>query len=131
MGLLLDKFEKLIVEHGSAAVRGELITLLREQLQLAEKQIGKLEAENVDLKAKLQECQALLKTKASFQDFVEHHGALFKRKPGGGYQRTVYCPNCRRVAATIDEDFPYSCNCGWAVEFTPNDLDRLLKELPT
>jgi hypothetical protein len=49
MGFLLDKFEKLIIEHGSAAVRGDLIALLREQLLVAEKQMAKLETENAVL----------------------------------------------------------------------------------
>lgn len=51
MGLLLDKFEKLIVEHGSAVVRGDLIALLREQLQIAEKRMTALETENSSLTA--------------------------------------------------------------------------------
>ena len=51
MGFLLDKFEKLIVEHGSAVVRGDLIALLREQLQIAEKRMATLETENSTLKA--------------------------------------------------------------------------------
>src|SRR2546426_1412565 len=50
MGILLDKFDKFIVEHGSAIVRGDHIALLREQLQIAEKQIARLEKENGDLK---------------------------------------------------------------------------------
>jgi hypothetical protein len=49
MGLLLDKFEKLIVEHGSAAVRADHIALLREELLAAEKHIAKLETDNATL----------------------------------------------------------------------------------
>jgi hypothetical protein len=127
MGILLDKFDKFIVEHGSAVVRGDHIALLREQLQIAEKQIAKLEKENTDLKTRL----ASAERKTTPEEFVEFRGALFKRNNTGGYHLTVYCPNCRRVASTIDEHFPYSCNCGWAVEFTPHDLDGIVKQLPT
>ena len=49
MGILLDKFEKLIVEHGSAAVRADHIALLREELVAAEKQIANLEHDKVVL----------------------------------------------------------------------------------
>ena len=131
MGILLDKFDKFIVEHGSAIVRGDHIALLREQLQIAEKQIAKLEKENGDLKTELAATEARLNAKTIPEEFVEYRGALFKRNASGGYHLTVYCPNCRRVATTIDEHFPYSCNCGWAVEFTPHDLDGILKQLPS
>jgi hypothetical protein len=130
MGILLEKFDKFIVEHGSAAVRGDHIALLRDQLQAAEKQIEKLEAENASLKEKLSKCEAKLEALSRGEEFVEHRGALFKRKPEGGYHLTVYCPHCRKVAGTIDRNFPYSCRCGWAVDFTPADLERVLKELP-
>jgi len=49
MGLLLDKFEKLIIEHGSAVVRADHIALLREELTGTEKQIAKLESDNAVL----------------------------------------------------------------------------------
>src|SRR2546425_5062423 len=99
MGILLDKFDKFIVEHGSAVVRGDHIALLREQLQIAEKQIAKLEKENTDLKTKL----AAAERKTIPEEFVEFRGALFKRNNSGGYHFTVYFPNCRRVASTIYE----------------------------
>ena len=124
---ILDKFNQLIVEHGSAVVRGDHIELLREQLRLVDKRVAELELENSDLKAKL----AGAERKTMTEEFVEYRGALFKRNATGGYHLTVYCPNCRRVAGTIDEHFPYSCaGCRWAVEFTPHDLPDIIKKLP-
>lgn len=130
MGFLLDKFDKFIVEHRSAIVRGDHIALLREQLQIAERQIAQLEKENDGLKTKLAATEARLAAKIIPEEFVEYRGALFKPNASGGYHLTVYCPNCRRVATTIDEHFPYSCHCGWAVEFTPHELGAILKQLP-
>jgi hypothetical protein len=52
MGLILDKLEKLLIEHGSAAVRGDIIALLREQARIADKKIAELEIENTSLKTK-------------------------------------------------------------------------------
>jgi DNA-binding MarR family transcriptional regulator len=49
MGLILDKLEKLIIEHGSAAVRADIIALLREEARVADKKIADLEAENATL----------------------------------------------------------------------------------
>lgn len=53
MGNLLNLFDKFVVEHGSAAVRGDHIALLREQLQIVEKQVEKLEGKNKELKERL------------------------------------------------------------------------------
>lgn len=132
MGSLLEMFDKIIVERGSAAVRSDHIALLRDQLQAAEKRIEQLEKENSGLKKALADYKAKLEAVSRAEEFVEHRGALFKRKPGGGYHLAVYCPTCRRVAGTIAHNFPYSCTaCGWAVEFSPVDLDRILGELPT
>lgn len=131
MGILLNLFDKLIVEHGSAAVRGDHIALLREQLQVVEKQVEKLETENTELKKQLSQKTKQLEASTSGDEFVEHRGTLFKRKPEGGYHQTAYCPTCKRVARTLDNDFPYSCkSCGWSVNITPNDLKRIIQELP-
>ncbi|KAF0145248.1 MAG: hypothetical protein FD156_1079 [Nitrospirae bacterium] len=47
---LLKPLEKLITEHGSAAIQTKHIALLKEQLTLAEKKIESFETENQNLK---------------------------------------------------------------------------------
>ncbi len=47
---LLKPLEKLITEHGSAAIQTKHIALLKEQLTSAEKKIESLGTENKDLK---------------------------------------------------------------------------------
>jgi hypothetical protein len=66
--------------------------------------------------------------------FVEHRGAFFKRKQGGGYSPTVYCGSCRTSTTTEGPgEFTYEkfvCVCGWKSDFNLESLDRLLSELP-
>ncbi len=96
MGNLLNLFDKLIVEHGSAVVKGDHIALLREQLQVAEKQLEKLETENKELKERLEK-------------YEEQSGEK--------------CPACKKPAFTLTSNKPnkemgdvgisdYSFTCG-------------------
>lgn len=131
MGFILDIFDKFIIEHGSAAIRADHIALLRDQLKAAEQQIERLEAEKANAEKLIADYKSKLESVSRGEEFVEYRGALFKRKPEGGYHLSAYCPSCRRVAGTIAHNFPYSCTpCDWASEFSPADLDRLIKELP-
>jgi hypothetical protein len=64
-------------------------------------------------------------------EFVEARGALFKRKPGGGYHETVYCPSCKMPLSSFGGDFPYSCDrCKVHLDFFLQDLPTILKGLP-
>jgi hypothetical protein len=65
-------------------------------------------------------------------EFVEHDGALFKRKPEGGYHRVVYCPHCERSAEPISiATALYLCYyCGWRADFTGIALDDIIARLP-
>jgi len=129
MGILLDKFDKFLVEHGSAAVRADHIAFLREQLQAAEKQIEKLEKENEGLKEQLAVLQQQVPQRTE-GEFVEHRGALFKRKASGGFHLAVYCPNDRSSTASVDEDIPYLCSrCHWMSSFSRSELKSVMTEL--
>src|ERR1017187_9156779 len=68
----------------------------RLQLQTFENEVTKLEKENADLKKRVSQLESELAAKTRLEEFVEHHGALFKRKPGGGYHSAVYCPRCKQ-----------------------------------
>jgi hypothetical protein len=102
--------------------------LLEKYKKLQETQSGDIlklnqkHAEEVaHLNAKIQQLE---KENATFKktEFVEHHGALFKRLPNGGYHEAVYCPKCKISASLIHDSMPYSCYCGWASNFSPNEL---------
>ena len=73
-----------------------------------------------------------LKSKEAAVDkvyFVEHEGALFKRRVGGGFHTTVYCPRCKNACAASDGTH-YTCpTCRWTAAFSKKDIAGLLKEL--
>jgi hypothetical protein len=127
---LSKQLEKLINEHGSAAI-------LRERLALFVDKISQLEKENADLKTELhkthEECIRLrsqIKNQSVANEFVEHEGFLFKIKPTGGYHSAVYCPSCKMVMGTIAAGIPLSCEkCQLIAPWSLHDIPRILKEL--
>lgn len=115
-----------------------LSDILRERLITAERTINHLEKENVNLKqenARLKEqnnkfVEQLAQFRISGDEFVEAQGAFFKRKPGGGYHETEYCPGCKMPLSSFGGDFPYSCErCKIHLDFFLNDVPNILKGL--
>ena len=116
-----------------------LSDIIRERLIMAERDIEKLEKENVNLKEENSRLkkennelnERLARLTIAKDEFVEAHGALFKHKPGGGYHETVYCPGCKMPLSSFGGDFPYSCDkCSVHLDFYLKDLPTILKELP-
>jgi hypothetical protein len=112
---------------------------LREKLEQKLALIEKLEQENVQLKAQnaqlLERINAYNEEKKEYikfkEEFVEHRGGLFKRRPGGGYHNTVFCIKCHMPISSFGGDFPYVCdNCNIPLDFNQRDLPNILKELP-
>ena len=94
-----DAIEKLITEHGSAAILRERITQLREQFALAtERETGaNKRAEIADVRAKNLEAE-LHDARAEIQrlkpaGFVESMGVLWKRT-ATGFEPYPYCKGC-------------------------------------
>ena len=127
---LFGWFEKLINEHGSANILGQRITLLQEQLLAIVKDKEDLQKQNTELiKANSDLCEQIAEYK-EVKQFVESHGALFKRKPEGGYSESPYCPRCRFPMAMI-LGHPYSCQpCKYYTSLRQNELGRIISELP-
>jgi len=131
MGLFADT-ERLITEHGSAAILRERLALIADQAKAQEKQLAdalhritQLEQENAQLRAKVT-------ARARADEFVEHRGALFKRKPDGSYHHAVYCPICHKPTGSLIDEMVYSCteSCGWVGTFTPRELSTVMSGLP-
>lgn len=113
--------------------------ILRERLSTAERTIEQFEKENINLKQENTSLkkqnneltEQLTKFRKSEDEFVEARGALFKHKIGGGYQETVYCPNCKMPLSSFGGNFPYSCDrCSIHLDFTLKDVPNVLKGLP-
>ena len=63
-------------------------------------------------------------------NFVDYMGAKFKRKPSGGYEKSVYCPCCEVGMAAVDNDDPYVCGkCNSMTTFTRGELPSILDEI--
>ena len=142
---LLDGFEKLINEHGSAAILKERIALANDKFAILESEntqlkvkVSILEAENAALKLDNEESQKqrrALEEKLSHisipQEYVEEAGALFKRRPNGEWDYTPYCPTCKTAMAQPKRDQPFVCgkkSCGQLASFSK--LNNALSRLP-
>jgi hypothetical protein len=132
---LIEYLDKLVVEHGSAVVMEKHLAFIRAQAAALEKKVSELEAANSGLEKQVSHLKSELAAKTRLEEFAEHEGALFKRKPDGSYHAAVYCPRCKIAAGTTGSIIhrsviPYSCGCGWVSGFPASRLDTILKELP-
>lgn len=129
---LIDLIEKTINEHGSAAIKEERLKLVREEAQALEKRVAALEKENGALRRRIAQLEAQVAAQTVREEFVECQGALFKRKPGGGYHLAVYCPRCKGPMVSLMDDAPFCCGpCQLAVNFTGRHLRHVMGELPS
>ena len=129
---LMDLIEKAINEHGSAAIQKERIEWVKEQITALEKKNGELETKNEQLVSENATLRAQLATAKKADEFEEHYGAAFKRKPDGSFHHGIYCPIHHLPASSIDSDFPYSCpqkGCGWASDITPGTLGQVIQKI--
>jgi len=131
MSLCAD-IERLITEHGSAAILRERLALLADQAKAQEKLLADSQRRVTELEQENSQLQQKLAATERAEEFVEHRGALFKRKPDGSYHHAVYCPLCHKPTGSLIDEMVYSCteSCGWVGTFTPRDLPKVMSELP-
>lgn len=110
--------------------------VLRERIELAAERLKAAEEKNVELQKKvtaLEKDNRKLKNqvseKAKLNEFIEHRGALFKRKGANGYHNAVFCRKCKGTMISLEGVLPYSCDCGACVDFTGNQLASVMGEL--
>ncbi len=128
---VLSEIERLITEHGSAVILKERNALLQDKLVLLKEELAKLEKENGDLKAQVATLNQQLSANAAAQEFQEERGALFKRKPGGGYHNAVYCPKCHHSTTPFPPGAEFCCDCGWFSSFTERELAAIIASIKT
>jgi hypothetical protein len=126
---LFDAFDRLITEHGSATIMRERLTLIRDQMQALEKKVADLQTENAALVERNGELERQVLASARSEEFVEHRGALFKRRPGGGYSEQPYCFVCRKPMSSHVGIGNYHCMCGYTADFTGDDLPTVMRGL--
>ena len=132
--MALMDIRSVLSDLAGGRVSAERIAFLKDRLDAMEgektemkQEVARLLAENAQLHQQLR-AQA---RPGSEQQFEEAMGAAFKRKPGGGYDRTVYCPRCR-TSVRFEPGFEaYICaTCSWAADFGLGDLEQILSGLP-
>jgi hypothetical protein len=92
----LGEIERLINEHGSAAILKERLALAADQYSALEKKVLQLEAENERLRLDLEECQ---KQRRALDEKLSHEKSPGSYKMKWGClvfeeDETLYCPSC-------------------------------------
>ncbi len=111
--------------------------ILRERLLKLDAEIDRISKENIELKKENAECAKKLREVSekykelveTCEDFKEYKGALFKRRPEGGYHEAVYCPRCKIAMSAKALGSPFRCFCGFTTHFNKIALNAILKEL--
>jgi len=113
------------------AVLRERITLLLEDKERLDKQAAALQTENATLRKRITELERDVTAEAVSNEFVPHRGVFFKRKPTGGYDVGVYCPQCKGPMYSHQYVTPYHCSvCNVTAGFSGNELHEVRSELP-
>lgn len=127
---LLDSINALISEHGSAVILRERLGLLKDQSEQLMKEKDVLQKAVEELKRENADLRAILPKKSSTDDFVDHHGMLFRRLPNGKTQSEVFCPDCRIPMTSLHNVLPYLCSkCRRQASFDGSKLSAILAEL--
>lgn len=129
MGAIADILSALLGDVSVTAVQRERLALAKDRVEVLEQENVRVVKENDRLKRRNTELEAEIAEGAKSKEFVEHRGAMFKRKSGGGYHQAVYCPSCFLPMSSLQGVLPYHCSCSVAVDFTGNDLKGVMLEL--
>lgn len=122
--------EKLINEHGSAAILKERLALAAEQFKKIEEENRLLKHEKTAIEDELGKLRAQLKEVLIPQEFVESRGVLFKRIKDGKYEPDAYCPTCKVVLFSLSGVLPLKCSkCGFAANMTGKEIPRAIAGL--
>jgi hypothetical protein len=126
------------VDPSDLTTARQLTATLQAELDSLREDRRKVMAENLASKAKLSVLEQQIKLlKASGaepakpeDEFVEHLGAVFRRKPGGRIVDTPLCRTCRKPMKAVSEAMPYCCSkCEIFALFGPAELNDVLLTL--
>ena len=121
---------EMLKEVPLSAVLKERLALVQDQLSFASDEKAKLQEELAQAKEEIARLRQQVAAQAVAEEFVEEQGALFKRKPGGGYHEVVYCPWCRFATKPEPSFDMFRCApCKWHSPFAPIELKTILARL--
>jgi len=127
---IIELFDKFVTEKGSAAILDKQVAFFRDQLVALENKVTQLEQEKSALVEQLAKCNADLESRVAAEKFEQYRGALFKRKPEGGYEVAAFCVRCHKQMSSAFDEIPFTCPCGGKTPLTPEDLPYALTQLP-
>lgn len=116
----------------------QLLDTVKKELEGDRLERQQLKSDNLQLKSRIavldQEVAMLKKPGATavapVDEYVEHLGAVFVRKPGGRILDAPHCRQCKRPLKAVARDMPYSCpTCQVFALFRPSELNDVLLAL--
>jgi TolA-binding protein len=134
---IFDSIEKLITEHGSAAILNQQLAFARDQFSDLESKVETLRTENADLKAQLQresldhkkireELQRLQKEHS--EEIRVHRGIEFRRGKRTGGVWVAFCPVCHTPADTTTLVMCANQKCKWRLIVPGSDIPKYISE---
>jgi hypothetical protein len=127
---ILGDLERLIIEHGSAAIMKERLALVRDQMESLEKEVADLKAKNAELEHQIARLRRQLEQATVPEEFTKHRGVLFRRLSNGKYEEAVYCPRCKIPMVSSMGATPFWCSsCKMYASFNGQELHKVMSEL--
>ena len=134
-----EAIEKLITEHGSAAILSHQLAFVKDQYLALERQVGEFQAKVAMLEAKLEiehsnhkeTQQELQRLKDEYSEEVRvHTGMEFRRGKRTGNEWVVFCPVCH-APADLSSGIVMCANpkCKWHVLIAANSLPNIVSKL--
>ena len=142
MAGIIDSIEKLITEHGSAAIIAQQLAFAKEQFVALERKASELEREIGKLEAKLQReqldrneaQQELKRLQEEYEEEVRIHRCIeFRRGKRTGGEWAAFCPKCHMPVMQFQSAIYANCSdnlkCKWNVLVGPVTLLQIIGEL--
>jgi len=139
----LDYLEKLINEHGSAAILAQQLAFAKDQFSGLERKVADLQTQTGRLEAKLEREQEdhkqargeLQRLKDEHAEEIRIHaetGVEFRRGKRTAGKWSPFCPSCHSPAASPGTGYHFRCQskaCGLALLLFPEHLQQAIGEL--
>ena len=141
----LDAIERLITEHGSAAILSQQLAFAKDQFSVLERQVGEFQAKTAKLEAQL-EIERLnhKETQQQLQRLQEEHSEEIRihkliefrrgKRTNGAWM--PFCPKCGlpvydAVVAGGERWAHCSAGCGWFGVELDKDMAAVIAEIKT
>jgi hypothetical protein len=139
---IFDSIERLITEHGSAAILSQQLAFARDQFEALERKVSDLQTQIGRFDAQLERERAEHKqAREDLQRLKDEHfeevrihkisGVEFRRGKRTGGEWSPFCPSCHSPAASPNQGYQLRCQsrtCGMILLLYPHDLPRISEE---